>query len=140
MLSPPSPVRKPPSRIFSRTLSRTFSKTDAQKHDLVLCTDTATIGSGIAYFFAFVEHMTASAIAQGLPADQATRLAKQTCMGAGQMLKQSPEDASELRRKVTSPNGTTHAALVSFQELGLEDIVDKSMRACVARGEELGKN
>lgn len=84
--------------------------------------------------------MTASAIKQGLPADQAARLAKQTCMGAGRMLKDSPEDASELRRRVTSPNGTTHAALMSFQNLGLEDIVDKSMKACIARGEELGKN
>lgn len=83
--------------------------------------------------------MASSAIAQGLPAEQAARLAKQTCLGAGKMLTESTDDASELRRKVTSPNGTTYAALMSFEKLGLKDIVDQSMRAAVNRGEELGK-
>ncbi|KFH40589.1 Pyrroline-5-carboxylate reductase-like protein [Hapsidospora chrysogenum ATCC 11550] len=100
---------------------------------------TSVSGSGPAYFFAMVEHMTASAKAMGLPADQAARLAQQTCLGAGRMMSESEDDAGQLRRKVTSPNGTTHAALVSFEKLGFADIVDKSMKACVERGEELGK-
>lgn len=86
-----------------------------------------------------VENLISSAVAQGLPLEQATRLATQTCMGAGRMLVSSPEEPAQLRRNVTSPNGTTHAALESFRASGLEDVVDKAVRAAVLRSEELGR-
>ncbi|KAM5342161.1 hypothetical protein ACJ41O_015192 [Fusarium nematophilum] len=101
---------------------------------------TGLSGSGPAYFFAFVEHLIASATSLGLSEEQATRLAKQTCYGAGKMLVESSEEPAQLRRNVTSPNGTTHAALVSFENAGLKDIVDGAVKAATSRAEELGKN
>jgi pyrroline-5-carboxylate reductase len=86
-----------------------------------------------------VEHLIASATAMGLPKDQATRLAKQTCFGAGKMLVESSEEPSQLRINVTSPNGTTHAALQTFEALGFKDIVDKAAKAASDRAAELGE-
>ena len=97
-------------------------------------------GSGPAYFFMMVENLISSAVAQGLPLEQATRLATQTCLGAGRMLVSSPDQPEQLRRNVTSPNGTTHAAIESFKAAGLEKMVDEAVRAAVSRSEELGKS
>lgn len=97
------------------------------------------LGSGPAYFFAMVEHLITSAVALGMPVDQASRLAKQTCLGAGKMLVESSEEPGQLRKNVTSPNGTTHAALVSFEESGFEAIVKKAVDAATKRSVELGK-
>lgn len=96
-------------------------------------------GSGPAYFFAFVEHLISSGVSLGLSEEQATRLAKQTCLGAGQMLVESSEEPSQLRKNVTSPNGTTHAALVSLENAGLKEIVNGAVTAATRRAEELGK-
>ncbi|PBP16557.1 NADP oxidoreductase coenzyme F420-dependent [Diplocarpon rosae] len=100
---------------------------------------TALSGSGPAYFFLLVEHMISSATALGLPREQAERLAKQTALGAGRMLAESPESPGQLRVNVTSPKGTTEAALNSFQTSGLEEIVGKALKAAADRGEELGQ-
>ncbi|KAK2029152.1 NADP oxidoreductase coenzyme F420-dependent [Colletotrichum zoysiae] len=100
---------------------------------------TGLSGSGPAYFFAMVEHLISSAVSLGLSPEQAKRLAAQTCLGAGKMLVESPEDPGQLRKNVTSPNGTTHAALQSFEASGFQDIVDKAVKAATSRGEELGK-
>lgn len=97
------------------------------------------LGSGPAYFFALVEHLIESATNLGLSREQATHLAKQTCLGAGKMLVDSTEEPAQLRRNVTSPNGTTAAALDSFEASGFKDIVDKAVKAATSRGEELGK-
>ena len=83
--------------------------------------------------------MVASAVALGLPEDQATRLAAQTCLGAGKMLVESSDKPATLRQNVTSPNGTTYAALQTFERLGFKDIVDKSVKAATERATELGK-
>lgn len=85
-----------------------------------------------------VEHLVASATQLGLSEEQATRLATQTCLGAGKMLVESSDDPAQLRKNVTSPNGTTHAALQTFESLGFKDIVDKSVQAAAARAKELG--
>lgn len=86
-----------------------------------------------------VEHLVASATKLGLPEEQATRLATQTCFGAGKMLVEASEPPSQLRRNVTSPNGTTQAALESFESSGFASIVDKAVKAATDRGEELGR-
>ncbi|KAL4784891.1 pyrroline-5-carboxylate reductase dimerization-domain-containing protein [Aspergillus varians] len=99
---------------------------------------TGLSGSGPAYFFAMVEHLVASATALGLPAEQATRLATQTCLGAGKMLTESADSPSQLRKNVTSPNGTTHAALETFNALDFNQIVDKAVKAATSRAAELG--
>ncbi|KAF6822639.1 pyrroline-5-carboxylate reductase [Colletotrichum plurivorum] len=100
---------------------------------------TGLSGSGPAYFFAFVEHLISSATKLGLSEEQATRLATQTCLGAGKMLVESSDEPSQLRKNVTSPNGTTYAALVSFEQAGLKEIVDGAVKAATNRAEELGK-
>lgn len=100
-------------------------------------TVTALSGSGPAYFFALVEALEAAAVAQGLPRDTARALAAQTCLGAGRMLVESGEDPAELRRRVTSPNGTTQAALESFHNDGLPRIVARAVAAATLRGEQL---
>lgn len=86
-----------------------------------------------------VEHLVASATALGLSEEQATRLATQTCFGAGKMLVESSDGPAQLRKNVTSPNGTTQAALESFEASGFKEIVDKAVKAATDRGAELGK-
>ncbi|KAF3761363.1 hypothetical protein M406DRAFT_74323 [Cryphonectria parasitica EP155] len=102
---------------------------------------TGLSGSGPAYFFAMVEHLITAATKLGLSEEQATRLAKQTCLGAGKMLVEADAETtpSQLRRNVTSPKGTTEAALKSFEASGFEAIVDKAVKAATDRGEELGR-
>lgn len=86
-----------------------------------------------------VEHMVSAATALGLPRDQAERLAKQTCFGAGKMLVSQSESPEQLRKNVTSPNGTTQAGLESFEGSDFQGIVAKAVKAATSRGEELGK-
>ncbi|RDW80993.1 pyrroline-5-carboxylate reductase [Coleophoma crateriformis] len=99
---------------------------------------TGLSGSGPAYFFLLVEHMVSSATALGLPKEQAQRLATQTCLGAGRMLVETSESPAQLRINVTSPKGTTEAALKSFAESGLQETVNVAIKAAVDRAEELG--
>lgn len=99
---------------------------------------TATSGSGPAYFFAFVEAMIAGATELGLSHEDATILTLQTIIGAAALLDQSGQSATTLRENVTSPNGTTAAALASFTSDGLQVIVAKAMKAARDRSQELG--
>jgi pyrroline-5-carboxylate reductase len=100
-------------------------------------TVTALSGSGPAYFFALVEHLMAAAMAQGLPRDIARALAAQTCLGAGRMLTEGGDDPAVLRQRVTSPHGTTQAALESFSADDLPRIVARAVAAATRRGEEM---
>jgi pyrroline-5-carboxylate reductase len=100
-------------------------------------TVTALSGSGPAYFFLLVEALEEAAVAQGLPRDVARDLATQTCFGAGKMLRESDVSAAELRRRVTSPGGTTQAALESFNADALNAIVARAVSAATKRGGEL---
>ena len=98
---------------------------------------TATSGSGPAYFFAFVEAMVAGAIELGLSEKDATTLTTQTIVGAAKLLAQSGKSATTLRENVTSPNGTTAAALASFGDDNLNAMVAKAMKAARDRSQEL---
>lgn len=98
---------------------------------------TAVSGSGPAYFFAFVEAMVAAGVKLGLPESVATQLATQTMFGAAKLLATSDKSAQTLRQNVTSPNGTTAAALSSFSESDLSGIVEKAMTAARNRSQEL---
>jgi pyrroline-5-carboxylate reductase len=100
-------------------------------------TVTALSGSGPAYFFLLVEALENAAVAQGLPRDVARELAAQTCLGAGRMLNESDVGPAELRRRVTSPNGTTQAALESFAADYFNAIVARAVAAATQRGGEL---
>jgi pyrroline-5-carboxylate reductase len=98
---------------------------------------TATSGSGPAYFFAFVEAMVAGAKELGLSEKDATTLTVQTILGAAILLEESGKNATTLRENVTSPNGTTAAALLSFENDDLNSIVSKAMKAAHNRSQEL---
>ena len=97
----------------------------------------AVSGSGPAYLFLYVEEMTAAARRLGFDEDQARLLAQQTVIGSAELLRQSGEDPAELRRKVTSPKGTTEQAILVMQEANLGDIYDRALAANVRRSEEL---
>lgn len=98
---------------------------------------TALSGSGPAYFFLLIESMIEAGITLGLPKEVATKLATATAEGACSLAAQSDMSAEELRKQVTSPNGTTHAAITSFQGSGFEAITLKALTAAKIRGEEL---
>jgi pyrroline-5-carboxylate reductase len=98
---------------------------------------TATSGSGPAYFFAFVEAMVAGAQELGLSEKDATTLTVQTLLGAATLLEESGKSATTLRENVTSPNGTTAAALSSFGSDNLNSMVAKAMKAARDRSQEL---
>jgi pyrroline-5-carboxylate reductase len=100
---------------------------------------TAVSGSGPAYVFYLVECMAEAGRKAGLPADLAMRLARETVSGAGELLHQSTDEASRLRQNVTSPNGTTAAALaVLMADDGMQPLFDKAVAAAKTRAEELG--
>ncbi len=98
---------------------------------------TATSGSGPAYFFRFVEAMVDGAKALGLSDADATTLTVQTIVGAAKLLDESGKSATTLRENVTSPNGTTAAALASFESHQLGDVVAHAMKAARDRSQEL---
>ncbi|MBJ6978662.1 pyrroline-5-carboxylate reductase [Luteimonas sp. MC1895] len=98
---------------------------------------TAVSGSGPAYAFLLAEAMEDAARAQGLPADAARTLVLQTLLGAARMLTESGEAPAELRRRVTSPGGTTQAAIEAFEAGGLRRLVADAVAAATVRGREL---
>jgi len=101
---------------------------------------TALSGSGPAYVFALAECMAAAGEALGLEPELAAQLARTTVAGSGAMLGQLPEDAATLRKNVTSPGGTTAAALdVLIGDQGLSQLMRKAMSAAHARSRELAK-
>ncbi|QOC22420.1 pyrroline-5-carboxylate reductase [Wenzhouxiangella sp. AB-CW3] len=117
------------------TAGKTVWVADESLMDVV----TAISGSGPAYFFRFVELLTRAGTRAGLDEADAAALARQTAFGAGTMLAESDLDAAELRRRVTSPGGTTAAALEALDQAGLDEIVDQAVQAAIQRGKELGQ-
>ncbi|ACO76567.1 pyrroline-5-carboxylate reductase [Azotobacter vinelandii CA] len=100
---------------------------------------TAVSGSGPAYFFLLMEAMTAAGERLGLPHGSAVQLTLQTALGAARMATESGVDAAELRRRVTSPNGTTEAAINTFQAGGFEALVQQALDAAARRSAELAE-
>ena len=127
----------PPQKALAQHILDAAGITRWIDDEALMDTVTALSGSGPAYFFALVEAMEAAAVAQGLPRDSARALAAQTCLGAGRMLVEGGEDPAVLRQRVTSPNGTTQAALESFAADGLARIVARAMAAATERGAAL---
>ena len=98
---------------------------------------TATSGSGPAYYFAFTEAVVGAARRLGISPEDAITLASQTLIGAALMVEKSGKELKTLRENVTSPNGTTAAALKSFADSGLEELVYQAMKAAHDRSIEL---
>jgi pyrroline-5-carboxylate reductase len=99
---------------------------------------TAVSGSGPAYFFYLVEQMIAAAIELGLSPEQARQMASKTALGAATMLATSPDTPQELRRKVTSPGGTTQAAITHLETGEAAQLVRDAVKAAARRSAELG--
>jgi pyrroline-5-carboxylate reductase len=100
---------------------------------------TAVSGSAPAYLYAFIEALEAAGRDAGLSAAEAGRLARSTLTGAAALLARTGEDPAELRRQVTSPGGTTAAALeVLLGEAGLPDLLRDAVAAAARRSRELG--
>jgi len=118
------------------SIGQTVRLTDEVQMDAV----TAVSGSGPAYVFHLIETLAAAGEAQGLPADMAMQLAKATVGGAGQLAEDAAETPTQLRVNVTSPNGTTQAALEVLMDdkHGFPPLLRSAVSAAAKRSEELG--
>jgi pyrroline-5-carboxylate reductase len=100
---------------------------------------TAVSGSGPAYYFLLMEAMQEVGIKMGLDAQTSKLLTLQTALGAAQMALDSDVEVDELRRRVTSPAGTTEQAVNTFEAGGLRELVEKAMNNCAKRAREMAK-
>ena len=124
-------------RAFAEALLSAAGKTVWIADEAQMDAVTAVSGSGPAYVFLLAEAMVDAGVKEGLPMDAARELALQTILGAARMLTESDVEAAELRRRVTSPNGTTQAAIESFEASGFRDMVAHAIHAARVRGAEL---
>ncbi len=151
MPNTPAAVRRGATGLFSnRNVSENQRQTCDQlvaavghavwvERESLLDAVTAVSGSGPAYVFLLVEALAAAGENLGLPPDLAATLARATVTGSGELLRQSPLPAATLRENVTSPNGTTYAALqVLMNDTdGLADLMRRATEAAARRAEEL---
>jgi pyrroline-5-carboxylate reductase len=124
-------------RVIAERLLQAAGATVWVEHEEQLDAVTATSGSGPAYFFLLIEAMQAAAMAQGLSAQTARALVLNTAYGAAKMALASDEDASILRERVTSPGGTTAAALAVFESANFRGHVADAIAAATLRGKSL---
>ncbi|MPZ52274.1 MAG: pyrroline-5-carboxylate reductase [Acidimicrobiia bacterium] len=100
---------------------------------------TAISGTGPAYVFLLAEALTAAALREGIPRSEAEALVNQTIRGAGHLLTDTDASSTRLRGQVTSPGGTTAAAVHVLEEKGFRALVEDAVRAAAARSRELGQ-
>lgn len=124
-------------RAAADALLKSAGKTVWVEDETLMDAVTAVSGSGPAYVFLLAEAMQAAGQAEGLDANAARVLTVETLLGAARMLRQSDVDAAELRRRVTSPGGTTQAAIETFEAGDLRGLVAKAVSAARRRGAEL---
>lgn len=129
-----SAAQRDAARTLFEAVGTVFEIDDEALMDVV----TAVSGSGPAYFFALAEALADAGCGAGLDRVTAEGLAAQTAAGAGTMLGTGDTPAAELRRRVTSPGGTTAAALDMFRQKDFAGIVQAAVDAAVRRGRELG--
>jgi pyrroline-5-carboxylate reductase len=132
------------SRVTDEQLAVAVSLFDAVGKTLVLPEDQidalSTIsGSGPAYVFYFIEEFIKTAVSHGFSEEDAYLLVSQTFLGASELLVQTQGDPAELRRQVTSPNGTTMKAIAVLQEGNLNDLFFKATSAALARAKEIAQ-
>jgi len=127
-------ARRDQAESILRAVGVTVWVDDEAQLDLV----TAVSGSGPAYFFYLIEALVESATARGLPPATARLLALETALGSARLALESDESPQSLRRRVTSPGGTTEAALTVLGDGGLVRLVDDAVAAAARRAGELG--
>ncbi len=123
------------SELFSRVGDSAWVTDEEHMHGV-----TSLSGSSPAYFFRFLEAMIKSGVAQGLDEATSRKLATQSMLGAAKMVTELDEPITQLRRNITSPNGTTEQAVLSFEAAGIDKIVDDAMSACVKRSKEMARD
>jgi len=111
----------------------------AQIEERLMDVITGLSGSGPAYVYSFIEALTESAIAEGLPTDIATRFAAQTLIGGAKMVLETGEHPADLRAAVCSPNGTTVAGLAAMEDAGFSQAAQAAVTAATKRSIELGQ-
>jgi pyrroline-5-carboxylate reductase len=128
----------PPQRKLVQALLSATGAVEWIADEALMDAVTAVSGSGPAYVFLLAEALASAGAAAGLPADLATRLARATVAGSGELLHLSPLDAAALRQNVTSPGGTTAAALdVLMAKDGLDPLLAKAVAAATRRSRNL---
>jgi pyrroline-5-carboxylate reductase len=133
-----SPSVSPAQRAFADALLRATGKVEWVDDEALMDAVTAVSGSGPAYIFLLAEELARAGVAAGLPAELATKIARETVSGAGELLHQSDLDAATLRKNVTSPGGTTAAALdVLMGADGLQQLMTRAVAAATKRSREL---
>ena len=131
---------EPSRRQFAQSLMTALGETLWLENEALLDAVTAVSGSGPAYVFLMVEALAAAGRAQGLDSATAEKLARFTVSGAGALIADDPRPAEDLRRDVTSPGGTTEAALsVLMASDGLVELMKRAVAAATERGKALGK-
>jgi pyrroline-5-carboxylate reductase len=128
----------PADRRLAQNLLAALGETLWVDRESLIDSVTAVSGSGPAYVFLLVEVLAEAARAQGIPQSAADKLARATVAGAGALLEADDRDAADLRKDVTSPGGTTEAALrVLLAADGLRPLIARAVRAARQRAEEL---
>jgi pyrroline-5-carboxylate reductase len=134
-----NPLVSPEQRNSAETILRAVGLALWVNDEKMMDAVTALSGSGPAYFFLFIEAMEEAARALGLPEQTARLLTLQTAFGATKMALESSEDCATLRRRVTSPGGTTEQAIRAFEEGELRQLVAKALTAAALRSKELAQ-
>jgi pyrroline-5-carboxylate reductase len=130
----------PDRRGIADALLRATGSVEWVDDDSLIDAVTAVSGSGPAYVFLLAEELARAGVAAGLPEELATKLARETVSGSGELLHRSDLDAATLRKNVTSPGGTTAAALgVLMGENGFGPLLVEAVAAATARSRELAK-
>jgi pyrroline-5-carboxylate reductase len=124
---------------FALRIFRAVGDAVALKDEAMLDAVTALSGSGPAYVYLFAKSLADAAVAQGLPAELALRMALKTIRGAEENMRRSPMTAAELIRIVASPGGTTEAALKQLGADSFSDILARAIQAAAERSRELGR-
>ena len=128
----------PPQRRLAGTLLAATGAVEWIDDEALMDAVTAVSGSGPAYVFLLAECLARAGESAGLPPGLAARLARATVAGSGELLHRSPDEAATLRRNVTSPGGTTAAALeVLMAPEGLDPLIERAVAAAAKRGREL---
>jgi pyrroline-5-carboxylate reductase len=134
----PAPSVSAAQRAFADALLRSTGEVEWVDDEALMDAVTAVSGSGPAYIFLLAEELARAGVAAGLPAALATKIARETVSGAGELLRQSDLDAATLRKNVTSPGGTTAAALdVLMGKDGLQELMTRAVAAATKRSKEL---
>lgn len=133
-----NPNVSPTQLALARTLLESVGEVVTVDNEAMIDAVTAVSGSGPAYVFYLTECLAAAGEKVGLPKDLAMQLARATVSGSGELMRQSGIGAATLRQNVTSPKGTTYAALqILMAENGMQPLFDKAIEAATTRSREL---